>query len=46
MLVVFLELTSPESVAHATGRAGADAGRLLPGTPEFDAAFRNCCKQS
>ena len=30
---------APESVAHATGRAGADAGRLLPGTPEFDAAF-------
>jgi iron complex outermembrane receptor protein len=28
-----------EEMAHAIGRAGADQGRLLPGTPEFDAAF-------
>ena len=28
-----------EEMAHAVGRAGADEGRLLPGTPEFDAAF-------
>ena len=28
-----------EEMAHAVGRAGADQGRLLPGTPEFDAAF-------
>ena len=28
-----------EAQAHAFGRATADTGRLLPGTPEFDAAF-------
>jgi len=28
-----------EDQAHAVGRGGADQGRLLPGTPEFDAAF-------
>jgi len=28
-----------EAQAHAVGRAGADQGRLLPGTPEFDAAY-------
>ena len=28
-----------ESQAHAVGRATADTGRYLPGTPEFDAAF-------
>ena len=30
---------APESVAHATGRQVADTGRLLPGTPEYLAAF-------
>jgi len=34
-----LLLELPESVAHATGRAAADTGRLLPGTPEYLAAF-------
>jgi len=30
---------APESVAHATGRQVSDTGRLLPGTPEYLAAF-------
>ena len=28
-----------EEMAHAVARGGADQGRLLPGTPEFDAVF-------
>ena len=30
----------PGAQAHAAARAAADAGRFLPGTPAFDAAFK------
>ena len=30
---------APDSVAHATARNAADAGRYLPGTPQFDSAL-------
>ncbi|WP_036157213.1 TonB-dependent receptor [Maribacter forsetii] len=30
--------------AHAAGRAQAESGRLLPGTPEFEAAFNKVIK--
>lgn len=32
---------APDAQAHAAARAAADAGRYLPGTPEFEAAFNN-----
>jgi outer membrane receptor protein involved in Fe transport len=32
--------------AHAAGRAAADQGRLLPGTPAFQTAFDNAIKTS
>lgn len=35
-----------DAQAHATARAAADQGRLLPGTPEFDAAMRQATSTS
>lgn len=37
---------TPDAQAHATARAAADNGRLLPGTPEFDAAMKQATSTS
>lgn len=34
-------LGQADAASHGAARAGADAGRFLPGTPEYNAAFQN-----
>lgn len=36
----------PDGTAHATARGVADAGRYMPGTPEFQTAFDNAVNTS
>ena len=40
-LITGVPTSLPDSFYHATARGQADAGRFLPGTPEFNNAFNN-----